>query len=90
MGITPGALLAYTAFDLNSTLPDIPENYVTITYRLAEALVHYVTSLICRNTGDFSAQDKQMDVVCSLIRTDGFEVHQMAHDGVLACDAHAP
>lgn len=36
VAIDPTTLLAYTTFDPNSTLPDIPENYVTVTYRLIE------------------------------------------------------
>lgn len=32
--IQPGKLLAYTTFDPNSTLEDIPQNYVTVTYTL--------------------------------------------------------
>ncbi|GAB4018916.1 SRPBCC domain-containing protein [Spirosoma koreense] len=32
--ITPEAFLAYTTFDPNSALEDIPENYVTVTYTL--------------------------------------------------------
>ncbi len=33
--IQPGKYLAYTVFDPNSTMPDIPENYLTVTYALA-------------------------------------------------------
>jgi uncharacterized protein YndB with AHSA1/START domain len=32
--IKPGKFLAYTVFDPNSTIPDIPENYLTVTYEL--------------------------------------------------------
>ena len=32
--IKPNKLLVYTVFDPNSTMPDIPENYLTVTYRL--------------------------------------------------------
>lgn len=32
--IEPGSYLAYTTFDPNSDTPDIPENYLTVTYRL--------------------------------------------------------
>lgn len=35
-GIRPGEFLAYTTFDPNSTIPDVPENYVTVTYTLTE------------------------------------------------------
>ena len=34
--INPGKQLAYTTFDPNSTLADVPENYVTVTYTLKE------------------------------------------------------
>ncbi|HMH22687.1 MAG TPA: SRPBCC domain-containing protein [Puia sp.] len=34
--IDPGKLLAYTTIDPNSGMEDIPENYVTVTYRLSE------------------------------------------------------
>ena len=32
--IKPNKLLVYTVFDPNSTMPDIPENYLTVTYKL--------------------------------------------------------
>ncbi|TDW96150.1 SRPBCC family protein [Dinghuibacter silviterrae] len=35
-GIRPGQFLAYTTIDPNSTIPDVPENYVTVTYTLTE------------------------------------------------------
>lgn len=34
--IEPGRLLAYTVFDPNSTMEDIPENHLTVTYALTE------------------------------------------------------
>jgi uncharacterized protein YndB with AHSA1/START domain len=34
--IEPGRFLAYTTIDPNSGMEDIPENYVTVTYRLSE------------------------------------------------------
>ncbi len=34
--IEPGKLLAYTTIDPNSTIADIPENYLTVTYALSE------------------------------------------------------
>ena len=35
--IHPGTYLAYTTFDPNSALPDVPENYVTVTYTLTSS-----------------------------------------------------
>src|ERR1700753_986040 len=35
-GIRPGQFLAYTTIDPNSTIADVPENYVTVTYTLTE------------------------------------------------------
>lgn len=35
-GIRPGQFLAYTTIDPNSSIPDVPENYVTVTYTLTE------------------------------------------------------
>lgn len=35
-GIRPGEFLAYTTIDPNSTIPDVPSNYVTVTYTLTE------------------------------------------------------
>lgn len=32
----PDKLLVYTTFDPNSTMPDVPDNYLTVTYSLAE------------------------------------------------------
>ncbi|HLY71747.1 MAG TPA: SRPBCC domain-containing protein [Puia sp.] len=34
--IQPGKLLTYTVIDPNSEMPDVPENYLHVTYRLAE------------------------------------------------------
>jgi uncharacterized protein YndB with AHSA1/START domain len=34
--IDPPKFLAYTTIDPNSTIADIPENYLTVTYRLSE------------------------------------------------------
>jgi uncharacterized protein YndB with AHSA1/START domain len=36
VSIQEGKHLAYTTFDPNSTTPDIPENYATVTYTLKE------------------------------------------------------
>lgn len=32
--LIPNQVLVYTVFDPNSTIPDIPENYLTVTYQL--------------------------------------------------------
>lgn len=34
VSIKPGKFLAYTVIDPNSSIPDIPENYLTVTYDL--------------------------------------------------------
>ncbi|HEX5169017.1 MAG TPA: SRPBCC domain-containing protein [Cyclobacteriaceae bacterium] len=36
VGLQPEKFLAYTAIDPNSSVPDIPENYLTVTYTLTE------------------------------------------------------
>lgn len=36
VSIEPVKLLAYTTFDPNSTMEDIPQNYLTVTYQLSE------------------------------------------------------
>lgn len=36
VSINPNVLLAYTTFDPNSTMEDVPENYLTVTYHLKE------------------------------------------------------
>ncbi|HYV95516.1 MAG TPA: SRPBCC domain-containing protein [Chitinophagales bacterium] len=36
VSIEPGEFLAYTTIDPNSTIEDIPENYLTVTYDLSE------------------------------------------------------
>ncbi len=36
VSIEPGKFLAYTVFDPQSTMPDVPENYLTVTYSLKE------------------------------------------------------
>lgn len=49
--ILPGSFLAYTTFDPHSDMPDIPENYLTVTYRLEGK--HGETELIVTQ-GDYS------------------------------------
>lgn len=34
--LIPNQLLVYTVFDPNSTIPDIPENYLTVSYQLLQ------------------------------------------------------
>jgi uncharacterized protein YndB with AHSA1/START domain len=34
--IRPETFLVYTVFDPNSSIPDIPENYITVTYTLSQ------------------------------------------------------
>lgn len=36
IAIQPEKLLAYTVIDPNSAVPDVPENYLTVTYTLAQ------------------------------------------------------
>ena len=36
LDIQPGKLLKYTVIDPNSSMPDIPENYLNVTYELSE------------------------------------------------------
>lgn len=36
LAIQPEKLLAYTVIDPNSAIPDVPENYLTVTYTLAQ------------------------------------------------------
>ncbi|MBS1563048.1 MAG: SRPBCC domain-containing protein [Bacteroidetes bacterium] len=50
--IQPGRYLSYTVIDPNSaTIPDIPENYLTVTYRLEEK---NEDTLLTVSQGDFS------------------------------------
>ena len=36
LDLIPNKLLSYSVFDPNSSMPDIPENYLTVTYQLVE------------------------------------------------------
>jgi len=45
VAIEPGKFLAYTVFDPNSTMPDIPESYLTVTYTLKEENGHTLLSV---------------------------------------------
>jgi uncharacterized protein YndB with AHSA1/START domain len=38
--LVPNQLLVYTVFDPNSTMPDIPENYLNVTYQLHQKNDH--------------------------------------------------
>lgn len=49
--IQPDHLLAYTTMDPNQGLPDVPESYLTVTYRLEED--QGVTALVVTQ-GDFA------------------------------------
>ena len=49
--IQPEKFLAYTVFDPHGTIPDIPENYLTVTYALANENNHTTLSV---SQGDFS------------------------------------
>ncbi|HVX52439.1 MAG TPA: SRPBCC domain-containing protein [Chitinophagaceae bacterium] len=52
VAIQPGKLLVYTVFDPNNTaIPDVPENYLTVTYALAED--NSITTLTV-SQGDFA------------------------------------
>lgn len=49
--IQPDKYLAYTVFDPNSTIPDIPENYLTVTYELTN---HGNQTVLKVTQGDYS------------------------------------
>ena len=49
--IRPAKFLAYTAIDPNSTIPDKPENYLTVTLELSEEGGH---TLLTATQGDYS------------------------------------
>jgi len=52
VAIEPGKLLVYTVIDPNSsTIPDVPENYLAVTYALAEAGGQTVLTV---SQGDFA------------------------------------
>ena len=51
VSIRPGQFLAYTTFDPNSTVADKPENYLTVTYELAQEGGH---TLLTATQGDYS------------------------------------
>ncbi len=51
VSIEPGKQLAYTTFDPNSEMEDIPANYLTVTYTLEEKNGH---TLFTVTQGDFS------------------------------------
>ena len=51
VSIEPGKFLSYTTIDPNSSVPDLPENYLTVTYQLSET--HYTTVLTVTQ-GDYA------------------------------------
>jgi len=51
VSIVPEKSLAYTTFDPNGSMPDIPENYTTVTYTLD---AHPGETLLTVTQGDFS------------------------------------
>ena len=44
--IEPYSLLQYTVIDPNATYPDIPENYLNVTYRIATENGHTILTVI--------------------------------------------
>jgi uncharacterized protein YndB with AHSA1/START domain len=53
--IVPEKLLSYTTIDPNSTVADIPENYLTVTYELQE---HNGKTMLTVTQGDYSTVDE--------------------------------
>jgi uncharacterized protein YndB with AHSA1/START domain len=51
VGIVPNQFLSYTTIDPNSPIPDIPENYLTVTYNLKE---ENNKTLLTVTQGDYS------------------------------------
>jgi len=51
VAIDPGKFLAYTTIDPNSSIEDIPENYLTVTYGLAEQSGHTILTV---TQGDYA------------------------------------
>jgi uncharacterized protein YndB with AHSA1/START domain len=51
LSIRPGEFLAYTAIDPNSSVPDKPENYLTVTLELSE---EGGRTLLTATQGDYS------------------------------------
>ncbi|MEO6723527.1 MAG: SRPBCC domain-containing protein [Ferruginibacter sp.] len=49
--IEPGKFLAYTTIDPNSTIDDVSENYLTVTYRLSDKEGH---TMLTVTQGDYS------------------------------------
>lgn len=49
--LVPNQLLVYTVFDPNSTIPDIPENYLNVTYQLHQKNGHTTLTV---TQGDYS------------------------------------
>lgn len=49
--IQPEKLLVYTVFDPSSTMPDIPENYLTVTYELTP---EYGQTILTVTQGDYN------------------------------------
>jgi uncharacterized protein YndB with AHSA1/START domain len=49
--IQPGKFLAYTVIDPNSSIEDIPENYLTVTYELIQEEDHTILNV---TQGDYS------------------------------------
>ena len=52
VSIKPGISLVYTVFDPNSTMEDIPENYLTVTYDLSE---ENAETILLVSQGDYSS-----------------------------------
>lgn len=52
VAIEPETFLAYTTIDPNSPIEDVPENYLTVTYRLS---VENEQTLLTTTQGDYAA-----------------------------------
>ena len=51
--LEPEKYLAYTVFDPHGTIPDIPDNYLTVTYSLSENEVNQTTLTVTQ--GDYNS-----------------------------------
>jgi uncharacterized protein YndB with AHSA1/START domain len=55
VNIIPGKVLQYTVFDPNMGIPDVPENYLTVTFELEE---NKYSTILTVKQGNFATVEK--------------------------------
>ncbi|WP_143305473.1 SRPBCC family protein [Chitinophaga vietnamensis] len=68
--IIPGKKLVYTVLDPNSDIPDLPENYLTVTYELTE---NNGSTTLTTTQGDYATVAKGQERYDDTVKAGGWQ-----------------